>query len=72
MKYWTLDYVDQYECELVFEGQLYESEEAAYKARHEEFNRPDLLEVTWYTMKDLEEIFGGPVVITKDLRVERA
>ena len=32
-RYWALDYVDEHECELVVDGQLYETEEEAYQAR---------------------------------------
>ena len=70
MKYWALDYVNgaDNECELVYNDQLYRTEEAAEAARAST-QRPDLFDITWYTIKDLEEVFAHPVEINDDLKV---
>ena len=51
-KFWALDYVDEHECELVVDGQLYATEEEAYAAR-EALPHPERYDVTWYTKADL-------------------
>ena len=69
-KYWTLDYVNPYdnECELVYNDQLYATEEEAVAAR-KATGREDLFDVTWYGIPDLEDTYNGPVVIDENLRV---
>lgn len=70
MKYWALDYVNGQdgECELVYNDQLYATEEEAYAAR-EATGRPDLFDVTWYTPLDLDDIYCHPVTILDNLIV---
>ena len=70
MKYWALDYVNGQdgECELVYNDQLYATEEDAYAAR-EATGRPELFDITWYTPMDLDEIYSHPVTILDNLIV---
>ena len=70
MKYWALDYVNGQdgECELVYNDQLYATEEEAYAAR-EATGRPDLFDVTWYTPLDLDDIYCHRVTILDNLIV---
>ena len=72
MKYWALDYVNgmDNECELVYNDQLYSSEEEAAAAR-EATGRPDLFDITWYSSLDLDEVYGATVNISDDLLVSR-
>ena len=72
-KFWALDYVDEYECELVVDGQLYATEEEAYAAR-EAMSHPERYDITWYTKADLkDDVFdGSEIIITPDLKVEVA
>ncbi len=70
-KFWALDYVDEYECELVVDGQLYATEEEAAAAR--ELKRyPERYDISWYTKADLEDdVFdGSEIIITPELKVE--
>ena len=71
-KYYALDYVNGQvgECELVFGDQLYRTEDEAAAAR-EATGRSDLFDVSWYGIKDLEEIYFSRVEIDKNLRVHR-
>ena len=73
MKYYALDYVNGQdgECELVYNDQLYMTEEEAEAAR-EATGRPDLFDITWYSELDLEEAYGAKVSIDEKLRVHRA
>ena len=59
-KYWALDYVNDKldECELVYNGQLYESEEKAELAR-QSMKDPNLFEVNWYQIGDLYELYDN-------------
>ena len=66
--YWALDYVGDYECEMVFRDQLYRTEEDAERAR-QQLDRPDDYEVHWYGLLDLMEIYDGSVYISPDLSV---
>lgn len=70
MKYWALDYVNGQdgECELVYNDQLYMTEEEAEAAR-EATGRPDLFDITWYGMKDLEEIYSANIHISQNLAI---
>lgn len=70
IKYWALDYVNSLdnECELVFNDQLYHTEDAAQEAA-KATGRPDLFDVTWYGIKDLEELYDGKIIITADLHI---
>ena len=70
MKYWALDYVNGQdgECELVYNDQLYSTEEEANAAR-EATGRPDLFDVTWYTPLDLDDIYLHRVTILDNLIV---
>lgn len=70
-KYYALDYVNKLECELVYNGQLYLTEEEAEAARSK-MRRPDLFDVTWYTFQDLQDdVFdGAQIMITDDLKVK--
>ena len=70
MKYWALDYVNgqDNECELVYNDQLYLTEEAAVAAR-EATGRPDLFDITWYTPLDLDEVYSRHVTILDNLMV---
>lgn len=69
-KYWALDYVDDLECEPVYENQLYPTEAAAEAVRKQLY-MPELFEVSWYSIRDLEEIYDNKKIrITKDYRVE--
>lgn len=68
-KYWALDYVDDTECELVVDGQLYATEEEAYAARKTK-KHPERYDVTWYTRVDLEtNVFEVEVYIDENLVV---
>lgn len=70
-KYWALDYINGElgECELVYDNQLYATEAEA-KAAAEETGRPDLFDVTWYTMNDLEDdIYACNFHVDEELRV---
>ena len=68
-KYWALDYVDETECELVVNGQLYATEYEAEMARLKT-DDPEHYEVTWYTKSDLEnEVYNVEIGIDEDLRV---
>lgn len=70
MKRWyALDFVSDEECELVYDGQLYDTEGAAEAAR-DAMHRPELFEVNWYGIKDLEEVFGDRFEIDEHLRVQ--
>ena len=69
-KFWALDYVDEYECELVVDAQLYATEEEAYAAREAKAH-PERYDITWYTLADLEQdVFGSKIRITPELKVE--
>ena len=69
-KFWALDYVDEYECELVVDGQLYATEEEAYAAR-EAMPHPERYDITWSTKADLEDdVFGCEIIITPELKIE--
>ena len=64
--YWALDYVDDYECELVLGDQLYPTEEAARAAAKNLEN----VEVNWYTLNDLEDdVYTVPITIDEHLHV---
>ena len=69
-KYWALDYVNgqDNECELVYNDQLYATEEEAEAAR-EATGRPDLFDITWYTLADLEDVYANAVTILDNLVV---
>ena len=69
-KYYALDYVcgELGECELVYNDQLYATEEEAEAAR-EATGRPDLFDITWYTPLDLDEVYGRTVTILDNLIV---
>ena len=56
--------------ELVYNDQLYSSEEEAAAAR-EATGRPDLFDITWYSSLDLDEVYGATVNISDDLLVSR-
>lgn len=70
MKYWAIDYVngEAAECELVCDDQLYATEEEA-QAVLEKLPRPDLHEVSWYSLPDLQEIYMSEISIDDQLRV---
>ena len=67
-KYWALDYVDELECELVVDNQLYATEEEAAAAKLQKPD-PEHYEVNWYTISDIEEAWGYAVVIEDGLYV---
>jgi hypothetical protein len=71
MKYWAIDYVNSVdeECELVYNDQLYATEQEAEQAR-EATGRPDLFDVTWYSYPDLVDVYDREVTIGADLRVK--
>lgn len=64
MKFYAIDYVGESDCELVINGELYTTEEAATAAKIQKYNTPEY-EVNWYTWPDLEEIFDD----TNDLHI---
>lgn len=69
MKWYAIDYVSDCECELVYNDQLYLTEEAA-QAACDELARPDYFEVNWYQLGDLAEVYNTDnFEITDDLRV---
>ena len=70
IKYYALDYINGQdgECELVYGDQLYHTEDDAAAAR-EATGRSDLFDITWYGIKDLEDIYNGRVDIDEALRV---
>ena len=69
-KYWAIDYVNgaDGECELVYDDQLYRTEEEAAQAARDT-GRPDLFDVSWYTLADLDEMYNHPVAIDLLLKV---
>ena len=68
-QFWALDYVDKYECELVYNDQLYNSWEEANAARLL-IGRPELFDITKYGELDLEkEVYNHPIIISNDLKV---
>ena len=70
-KYWALDYVNGElgECELVYGDKLYATEEEAYAAC-EATGRPELFDITWYSVADLEDAYGtNDIEIDEQLRV---
>lgn len=68
MTYYALDYVGYDECELVYNDQLYATETEAEDALAETSNT-ECFEVNWYGLRDLEEIYNGPVTIDENLQV---
>ena len=69
MKYWALDYINGCECELVYNNQLYATEEEA-EAAAIATGRPELFDVTWYTELDLEDdVYAVPFTIDDKLVV---
>ena len=69
-KFWALDYVDQDECELVVDAQLYRTEAEARDALRLKAH-PERYDITWYTRADLEDdVFGCDIEITPELKVE--
>jgi hypothetical protein len=70
--FWAIDYVDENECELVIDDQLYASKEDAIEALVDREDR-DLCEINQYSMADLEDdIYGGTLMqfgIDTNLRV---
>ena len=69
-KYYALDYVcgELGECELVYNDQLYATEEEAEQARAA-MPRPELFDVTWYGIKDLEEVYNTEVRVNDELKI---
>ena len=68
--YWALDYINyEYnEFELVYDDQLYASEEEAMKARAA-MPRPELFKVVVYSYSELLEVYHSPSLnITSDLK----
>lgn len=55
--YWALDYIDERECELVYNDQLYDTQEAAEEAR-QEMRHPELFETNWYSYGDLLALYN--------------
>lgn len=70
-KYWALDYVDYYYCELVYDDQLYASPEEASAARAAT-GRPDLFEITPYRYVDLLEVYEANKLDIVDMKVVAA
>ena len=66
-KYWALDYVNDKlgECELIYEDQLYLTEEEA-EAAARAMAHPELFEVTWYSMADLYEVYETDLIVIND------
>lgn len=56
--FWAIDYVDENECELVIDDQLYASKEDAIEALMDREDR-DLCEVEKYGLVDLEDVYDG-------------
>lgn len=69
-RFWAIDYVDENECELVVNGQLFLTELDAIEDIMDRPNR-DNLEVNWYTIEDLRrDVYDmDEVHITPDLQV---
>jgi hypothetical protein len=69
-RFWAIDYVDENECELVVNGQLFLTELDAIEDIMDRPNR-DNLEVSWYTIEDLRrDVYDmDEVHITPDLQV---
>lgn len=63
--YWALDYVDEHKCELVVDGQLYETEEEAYLARSQK-PHPERYDVIWYLTGELDDVFIYEILITQN------
>jgi hypothetical protein len=65
MTYYAIDYVGPDECQLVYDDQLYATEQEAEAAR------PDskYFEVNWYGYRDLEDVYNGLVTIDENLQV---
>lgn len=68
-KYYALDFINDCECELVYGDQLYATEAEAEAAR-EATERPELFDITWYTLNDLEDdVYTVPFEIDDNLHV---
>ena len=67
-KYWAIDYVGEDDCELVCDDQLYATEEAA-QAVLNKLPNPEQHEISFYSLPDLSEIFGGEFEIDEQLKV---
>lgn len=68
MEYYTLDYINQDECELVYNDQLYASWEEANAAR-EATGRPELFEIAKYRFIDLAAIYSASKLEIVDMHV---
>ena len=69
--FWAIDYVDENECELVIDDQLYASKQDAIEALMDREDR-DFCEIEKYSLVDLEDIYDGTLSqwgIDTDLRV---
>ena len=69
-KYYALDYVDERECELIYDAQLYRTREEAAAARAQMSN-PERFDISWYTYDEIQnDLFCGmPIVITDKLTI---
>lgn len=68
MIYYALDFVNSEECDLVFEDQLYATEEEAAAARAT-MSCPECFDITPYRIIDLQDVYCGPVYVDENLRV---
>ena len=69
--FWAIDYVDENECELVLDDQLYASKQDAIEALMDRKDR-DFCEVEKYNLVDLGDVFDSTLCqwnIDTDLRV---
>lgn len=70
--FWAIDYVDENECELVLDDQLYASKQDAIEALMDREDR-DVCEIGKYSLVDLEDVYDGTLTqwgIDTDLRVQ--
>ena len=69
-KYYALDYVDSWECELIYDAQLYRTKEEAAATRAQMPN-PECFDISWYTFDEIQnDLFSGiPIVITDKLTI---
>ena len=68
-RYWAIDYVGDYECELVVGNQLYATEDEAARALGK-LDNAKYYEVNWYTLADLEDdVYTAPFHIDENLKV---
>lgn len=67
--YWAIDYVDELECELVCNDQLYTSWNDANAALQELYGDSENYEINSYGLGDLEDVYNQGFTINNKLQV---